>query len=136
MYDYQRVRYEFGEIDYGGSDAVSYVLGPKGKKGWLWDVGVYNVTEAFAGATLTPGIKVGTESDDDIYMKLWDMGALAIISGGKTMRSTYHPASTAWAALMVKRTIAADVAVKVSHRCATNTPTGKAKSFLEIAWEK
>ena len=130
-------RYEFGNFDFGGgADASFYVRGPLGKAALLYDYGVYAVTEAFAAGTATPMMKIGNGDDDDAYGAAFDFGALAVASGGKSLRSSYRPGTDAgWASHMVDREIPADTPVKVGCVAGTGAGlAGQAIPFVDIIW--
>lgn len=134
-YDGNYRSYEFGLIDYGaGGNTLSYIIGPKGKDGLIWDVGVYDVTEAFAGSTTTPNLAVGIVGDQDYNVNEWDMGALSVAGGGKSLRTTYAETDAGWATYMLIPNLTKNVVVMITHVAATGTPTGQAKAFLQVKW--
>lgn len=131
-----RMMYSFGNFDFGGAGNETFsIQGPKGKKGRLYDYGVYGVIEAFAGDT-TPMMSVGTPSDADAYGEEFDFGALADNSG-KSVRSTYDESAdkTEFDAVMVDRNIPADQEIVVTCVAATGTPTGQGVPFVVIDWD-
>lgn len=135
-YDKIPTRYEI-LVDYGGSSNVlQYIKGPKGKDGLLYDYGCHSVTEAFNGGTLMPQIAVGTATDADAFGEEFDFGALAVTSGGKSIRTTYTPAvDPGWDTYMVQRNIPKDTVVMVTHYAATGSGlTGIAVGFVDIIW--
>lgn len=135
-YDSPKIRYYELAVDYGaGANTLQHIIGPKGKAGFLWDYGCHSVTEAFAGASTTPQIAVGTVSDADAYGNEFDYGALAVAGGGKSIRTTYAETDTGWATYMVNRNIPKDTVVMVTHIAATGAPTGMATGFVAIIWE-
>lgn len=138
MYDNWPTRYAYGGIlDYGGgANVLQHVRGPKGKDGLLYDYGCHSVVEVFNGGTLNPQIAVGTVSDADYYGDEFDFGALAVASGGKSIRTTYTPEVDAgWAQKMLIRNIPKDTVVMVTHYAATGSgQTGQAVGFVDIIW--
>lgn len=135
MYDNRRTRFIFPQFDFGGgADGLRRFHLPKGKSGLIMDVGVFDVTEVFNGGTLMPGIRIGTEADDDAYMDDWLLGAVTVASGGKSALGTYDAGDAAFAALFVDRKIVKDVAVRVTLLAATGSGlTGIATAFVDVA---
>ncbi len=136
-YDRHRTRYSWGNVDFGGSDAVYYILGPKGKDGHLYDYGVFGLTVAFAGGTTTPIVAVGIEGNPDAYGEEFDLGAMALTVGGKSLRTTYHMFETGYlTTYMVDKSIDKDVAVLVSITAATGGgAAGEGVLFCDIIWD-
>ena len=83
-----------------------------------------------------PQIAVGTVSDADAYGNEFDYGAVAVASGGKSIRTTYTPAVDAgWDSHMLDRDIPKDTVVMVTHYAATGSGlTGIAVGFVDIIW--
>ena len=137
MYDRQPTRYSWGSTDFGaGADILHYLIGPKGKQGKLYDYGVFGLTEAFSGTTTTPQMAVGIVGDQDEYGNEFDFGALAIASGGKSLRTTYHMFETGYkTTYLVDKSIDADTVTMVTCIVATGTPTGQAVPFVDIIWD-
>jgi len=136
MYDNWPTRYSL-LVDYGGgANVLQHVRGPKGKDGLLYDYGCHSVSEVFNGGTLMPQIAVGTVSDADAYGNEFDYGAVAVASGGKSVRTTYTPAVDAgWDTTMLDRDIPKDTVVMVTHYAATGSGlTGIAVGFVDIIW--
>lgn len=135
-YDNKPTRYAFGVFDFGGAaDEEFSVVGPKGKKGLLVDYGVFGVTEAMSGSTVTPKIAVGTASDPDAYGDELSLQGVAL-NTGKSVLSTYDPASAGYDTYMLNRSLPADTVVIVTCTGATNSPTGMGVPFVDIIWEQ
>lgn len=132
VFRYQQDSFDFG----GGADDNMTFKGPKGKEGLLYDYGVYNVTETFAGGTTTPKMSVGNAADADHYGDDFDFGALvADTSGGKSIRSTYAPGTTGWNTYMLIRELPADTAIYGVMIAATGSGlTGHANAFVDVIW--
>ncbi len=129
-------RYAFGNVDFGGSNATYYILGPKGKDGQLYDYGVFGLTEAFAGTTTTPVVAVGIEGNPDAYGEEFDLGAMAVTVGGKSLRTTYHMHETGYkSTYLVDKSVDMDVAVLVSITASTGSATGQGVLFCDIIWD-
>lgn len=136
MYDDKPSRYLFDTDDFGGGANIThYIRGPKGKKGLLWDYGVQDTTEAFAGSTSTPQMSVGKSGDTDAYGEEFDFGALAI-SEAKSVRSTYNKASDIATYILQNTNIPADTLVYLTCIASVGTPTGMGKPFVDIIWDK
>ncbi len=136
-YDRHRTRYPFGVVDFGGSNAVYYILGPKGKDGQLYDYGVFGLTEAFVGVTTTPVVAVGINGNPDAYGEEFDLGAIALTVGGKSLRTTYDMFETGYkTTYMVDKSVDKDVAVLVSITAATGgDAAGQGVLFCDIIWD-
>lgn len=107
------------------ADETFFHIGPKGKACRLYDYGVYGVTTAFAGATTTPTMSIGTSADPDAYGEDFDFGTLADNSS-KSVRSTYRVDEAGFATyfLAAGQTIAADT--QVNMKCIGATGGGAA----------
>lgn len=140
MYDSENVtRYDFGNLDLGGgSDFTRKIRGPKGKTGRLVDMGVYGVTEAFNGGTLNPAMKLGTLSDDDYYVENYNLGAVAINDGGKSIKTVWaSPVDAGYSTYVKHKEIAADSVVVATFLAATGSGlTGMANCYVDIVWDK
>ena len=135
-YEKAPTRYAFPGTDLGGSNATLHIKGPLGKAGRLYDYGVEGLTEACAGSSTTPTIAIGTVADPDHYGNEFDVGALAIASGTKSIRTTYLPTDTEFeGTYMLIRDLPADTVVMVSITAATGTPTGTGVVFVDIVWD-
>ena len=135
-YDGQITRYTFSQIDFGaGSNTLRHIIGPKGKKGQLYDYGCFGVTEAFAGDTSRPQMAIGTVSDADHYGEEFDFGTLAVAGGGKSIRTTYAQTDTGFDTNMLIRELPADTVIMVTCVAAVGTPTGIADAFVDIVWD-
>lgn len=138
MYDMiPPTRFSFGLFDFGGGANEQFVIrGPKGKKGQLWDYGVYASTEVFAGSTSTPQMSVGTSSDADAYGEEFDFGALAV-NKMMSVGTQYdrHRDSTSFDAVIVDPWLPADTDIYVTCIAAVGTPTGIAVPFIDVIWE-
>ena len=66
----------------GSADAISF-RGPKGMKGILLDVGVANITEAFAGTTTDGQVQVGI--DVDVTLVIVVPKPVSLLDGGKAV---------------------------------------------------
>jgi hypothetical protein len=133
-----QITYCFPLFDFGGgSNASPIIAGPKGLKGRLIDYGVQWVSEAFAGGTTTPQMSIGTAADKDHYGEEFDFGALAVASGGKSIRSTYAYDDLAHIATYILNdgALPADTPVEVTLLAATGSGlTGMAIPFVKIDW--
>lgn len=133
--DPNRMTYTFGPYTFTADETFS-IQGPKGKKGRLWDYGVYGVTTAFAGATTTPQLAVGTPSDQDAYGNEFDFGTLADNSG-QSVRSTYYPYHASFDDYLLNAVIDADQEVVIKAIGATGGgAAGVANFYCIIDWEK
>ena len=128
-----RIPYYFAH-DFGDADQTYSIIGPKGKKGRLWDYGVHGVTEVFNGSSVTPKISIGSTSDADAYGDEIDLNALAD-NHSTSARSLYKEEAAGFAALMIERNIAADAEVVVHIVAATGSPTGQGIAFAIIDWD-
>lgn len=123
-------------VDFGAvGNTLLHFKGPKGKAGRLYDYGVEALTEAFAGASTTPMMSIGTVADPDHYGDEFDFGALAIADGTKSIRTTYKPTEAGFATYMLIRDLPADTVVMMTCVAATSTPTGQANAFVDIVWD-
>jgi hypothetical protein len=139
IYDGYRNNYSFDTVDFGGAgNTLLYLLGPKGKEGFLWDYGVYGLTEAFAGATTTPKMQIGIVGTAGAYSgsTAFDFGALAIAGGTKSIRTTYAPTDAGFATYMAAPNITKDVVIMMTCVAATGAGlTGMATPFVDIIWQ-
>jgi len=123
-----RMTYAF-KFDAGNNGNETFtVKGPKGKKGRLWDYGVYGVTEAF---TADCTIAIGTASDPDAYGEEFAMGALALDTP-KSIRTTYDEHDSGFSTYMVDRNLPADTAVVMT--IVDDSTSGIAEFFMTIDW--
>lgn len=138
-YDHpNKIVYHFPLYDYGaGTSGVNYLRGPAGKAGVLWDWGVMNIQEDFAGASSDATISVGNASDPDAYGEELTLDeSVDILDGGWSVRSQYAETSAAFLALIGASglTIPADTAVYVTSTSAAGSPTGQACPYVVIDW--
>ena len=130
-----REKYDFPNTDFGSGSAVEFnIIGPKGKRGRLFDYGVQNATEVFNGDATVPSISVGTTSDPDAYGDEFSLNALAD-NDGKSVRSTHIENSAGWNALMVERDIPADTEIVLTCNTGVTSPTGQAAPFVIVDWQ-
>lgn len=139
-YDPRRAtRYIVSSVDFGGgADVLMKLKGPKGKKGWIADVGVYNVTEVFNGGTLMPGFRVGTIADDNAYINDIRMGAVAVNDGSWSLRENYTPVErdALSPTPIITDILPADTAFMVTWLAATGSGlTGQATAFIDVVWD-
>lgn len=130
-------RHDLGARDFGtGSSVLTYFRGPKGKKGLLWDYGIYNILEAFTATTLHPGMQVGIVSDEDAYGDLYRFTSAAITDGTISMRTLYREDEDGWSTYMLDREIPADTVIMVTLEEGTGGgDAGQATPFVDIVWE-
>lgn len=129
-----RQSYSFGVFDFGGAaDETFSIRGPKGKRGYLRDYGVYGCIEVMNGGTITPKIAVGTAADPDAYGDELVLHALAD-NEATSIRMLYAEHDAGFATYMLDRNIPADTEVVVTCTAATGTPTGQAVPFVVIDW--
>lgn len=65
------VNYTFNPVDFGAGGAATSIKAPAGyTKGRILDVGVFEITEAFACDQTEAAVQVGTTGDADAYAKL------------------------------------------------------------------
>lgn len=125
-------RYVRSQFDFDGSDTMS-VIGPKGKRGLLYNYGIYDVTETFAGTT-KPLMSVGDGVTADKYG-----AALSLTSasgdGGMHVNQQGAPTSTTWKNLMKLRELPADAKVVLTLTAGVTGPAGIATAFMDIIWE-
>lgn len=138
MYDNPVTRHWFQLVDFGGgANVTKYINGPAGKKGTLIDYGVEDVTEAFAAGTALPQMAVGVSGNTDAHGEEFSLGALAIASGGGSVKKSYSPHSAEFAAVMVNPSLPADTTIHVTCIAGTGSGlTGQALPYVDIAWEK
>lgn len=129
-----RQQYSFGVFDFGGAaDETFSIKGPKGKKGRLYDYGVYGCIEVMNGGTITPKISVGTTSDPDAYGDELVLHGLAD-NDATSIRMLYSEQDAGFSTAMVNRNIPADTELYVTCIVATGSPTGQAVPFVIIDW--
>jgi len=134
-----RITYVFESFDFGGVSNGTFVIrGPKGKKGRIWDVGVLATSEAFAGDSTDPMIRVGTATDDDAYVDDFNLAGAAI-NDAKTLRSTYDEAGdkAAFDAILVQPNLPANE--KVVMTCVAGTgesQSGQGRPYIVIDWDR
>lgn len=131
-----RMTYTSDTFDFGGgADGTITVIGPKDKKGRLWDAGVLGPSEAFAGGTTTPFISVGTVADPDAYMDEFPMGALALKTP-KSLRSTYLPSEAGFATYMLNEVLPANTVIQMTLVASTGSGlAGMAVAWITIDWD-
>jgi len=133
-----RVKYTFGNFDFGaGSDEQFNLVGPKGKKGRLYDYGVEGTIEVMNGSSTTPKVSVGNASSAVAYGSNLDINALAD-NTAKSVRSTLREGvDGAFTAYMTasSRTIPADTQIRLNCIAAAGSPTGQAVPFVTIDWD-
>jgi len=131
-----RIAYMFGNFDFGGGADQSFkLIGPKGKKGRLWDYGVQDVNEAMNGDTLDPTIAIGNSSDPDAYGEEFTLSNADNVP--KTVRSTYDEATelATFDNFILDGDIPADTVVYVTCAAATGSNlTGMGHPFVVIDW--
>jgi hypothetical protein len=113
----------------GSSGAISF-RGPAGHKGRLIDVGVANITEAFAGDTTDGQLLVGTDADTDAY-------ALLNVAAGATsaIGDTFNAALDSDA--IISANIPADAQIEVTAVVGTGgTPAGIGTPYVVVGWYK
>lgn len=80
MYDNpNRITYRFAR-SMAGTTVVYSILGPKGKKGDVWNYGIYGVTTALTTANsagIIGSVSVGSTSDNDAYGEELYLGGVA-----------------------------------------------------------
>ncbi len=133
-------RYQFASVDFGGGVDVSLaIVGPKGKRGRLYDYGVMGISEAMNGGTLMPRIEVGTATDEDAYGA--PMAMDNAINTAVSVRSKYAPTEAGFKALVVQDggapvVIPAGTVVILKCLAATGSGlTGQGQPFCDIQWE-
>ena len=133
-----RVKYTFGNFDFGAAaDEQFNIIGPKGKKGRLFDYGVEGTIEVMNGSSTTPKVSVGNGSSAVAYGSNLDINALAD-NTAKSVRSTVREAvDGAFTAYMTaaSRTIPADTQIRVNCIGAAGSPTGQATPCMIIGWD-
>jgi hypothetical protein len=109
--------------------------GPKGKKGRLYNYGVYGVSTTFAGATTTPTMSVGTSGDHDAYGDEFDFSTLAA-GTSKSIRSTYRPEQAGFATYILNQgELPADTDIVAAWTAATGGgAAGVGIGFVDIQW--
>lgn len=117
------VTFAFGAHDFGaGAGALSFKL-PKGKRGRLVDVGVFNITEAFTNTTTPAYVRVGTASDADAYAQL-DCGTAAISDTRNTVDDTDA---------IIDADLPADTQIEVTFAAPTGgTPAGIGEAYVVV----
>lgn len=58
--------YSWGQDNFGATSVVHYIVGPKGKVGFVRDISI-DITTAMAGNTAVPEIQIGISSADATY---------------------------------------------------------------------
>lgn len=58
--------YQWGQDNFGATSVVHYIIGPKGKVGFVRDISI-DITTAMAGNTAVPEIDIGISSGDATY---------------------------------------------------------------------
>ena len=123
----QTVTYTYEAHDFGtGSDVVKEIVGPSGKQGRVRDILIGDITEVFAGSTSTPGIKVGSTTDDDSYVTAIDFGALAV--------GAVYSAKATSATPFLDVEMTADTEAHITLVSGVGTPTGIADVHVIIDW--
>ena len=111
----------------GSADAISF-RGPKGMKGILLDIGVANITEAFAGDTTDGQVTIGSDADPDAY-GLLNVGAGATSAVG----DTYNTSNDTDAIL--DQEIPADTQIEMTCVVGTGgTPAGIGTPYCVVGW--
>ena len=111
----------------GSADALSF-RGPVGMKGNLIDVGVCNITEAFAGDTTDGQVAIGTDADNDA-------NALLNVAAGATsaVGDTFNTSNDSDAILDVE--LDADTQYEMTCVVGTGgTPAGIGTPYCVVAW--
>lgn len=113
--------------DFGaGGLTDSLIIGPKGKRGRLVDIELFNITEAFTADT-TPGyVRVGTSGDADAYAEM-SCGTAAI-------KAAYRASQNDTDAI-INADLPADTAIYVDLVAPTGgMPAGIAGVAVVIDW--
>ena len=133
-----RQTYTFGNFDFGaGADEQFNFVGPKGKKGRIFDYGVMGTIEVMNGSSTTPKVSVGNSSSAVAYGSNLDINALAD-NTAKSVRSTVRESvDGSFTAYMTaaSRTIPADTQIRVNCIGAAGSPTGQAVPFVTVDWD-
>lgn len=111
----------------GSADAISF-RGPAGKKGRLIDVGVCNITEAFAGDTTDGQVQIGTDADNDAY-------ALLNVAAGATsaIGDTFNTSNDTDA--IIDANLPADTQIEMTCVVGTGgTPAGIGTPYCVVIW--
>lgn len=134
-YDRRRlIRYDIKQATLT-SNATRTIIGPKGKKGWLFDYGIDGISTSTAGATNGPKVSVGTTGSAAAYGAAFDVGTLTAPSA-KSVASTYHPADAGYATYMQNQVLPADTLVQLSIVAAAGSgAAGVGDAFMVIAWD-
>ena len=126
------VKYDFAAFDFGaaGGDLTQGIKPPAGyERGRILDVGVEQITEAFAGTTKDAQVRVGTSSGDATYCLLNVPSGTAIGDVANTRDDTN--------AIVEPGIVVSDLTgdqLEVTLDEATGTPTGQASSYVIIGW--
>jgi len=139
-YDKMPTRYSFGTFDFGGGADESFsIYGPKGKKGRLYDYGVFGITEVMNGDTLDPNIAVGTPADPDAYGEEFTLTTAThgADNHAVSIRSTYDPTHATFDDYILGQgSIPKDQEVVVKCSAATGANlTGMGIPFVDIIWD-
>ena len=111
----------------GSADAISF-RGPKGMKGILLDVGVANITEAFAGTTTDGQVQVGTDADNDAN------ALLNVATGANSaIGDTFNTSNDTDALIDVE--LDADTQYEITCVVGTGgTPAGIGTPYVVVGW--
>lgn len=126
------VKYCFASFDFGAAagDLTQGIKPPAGyENGRILDIGVEQITEAFAGTTKDAQVRVGTSAGDATY------GLLNVPSGtsiGDVANTRDDTNAIVEADIVVSDLTGAQLEVTLDE--ATGTPTGIASAYVIIGW--
>ena len=118
--------YNLNDIHFTGGIMATSLKGPKGKRGYLIDVGI-RVTETFACDTTTAKIRLGTTSDPDEYAEL-------IIPDGTAVTDFFNVADDRDAIKGEKLPEETQIEITFVNSADTGVVAGRGDVYIVIDW--
>lgn len=141
----QRERYYQPSAAFGATTDSRLIIGPKGKKGFVVDMGA-TITAAMVGTTSVPEMVVGTGGSDATYAR-YRLGTTAIAGYGTGARrasqdggNTLDDGTPSFEdyvghVLMRRAAIPADTPITISRvQGVGGVPAGTAETWVDIEW--
>lgn len=139
MYDNpNRITYRFHDgVTMTGTTVEFAFRGPKGKKGDIWDYGVYGVTTALTtknSAGVACMVAIGSTADMDAYGEELDFGGLAA-EDAKSVRQTASVTATSTATELLSDYIVGSIpADSKALLTVQESSDGVASFFVTVDW--